>query len=67
MTFGTDDFSPPFGSALDLTPIFDAGLIFGAVIVPAPGTVASCVASMVINPHITFYYGKTVMAKDLTS
>lgn len=55
------------GLALSPTPTFDIGLVFNAIIAPAPSDIADCIVPMVINPHMTFYYRKMVTIKDLTS
>lgn len=71
MTIRTNDsFSPtsPASSlALSSASAFDIGLVLDAVIAPAPSTVADRIALVVINSYMTFYYGKTVTAEDLTS
>lgn len=71
MTIGTNNSSPPADFVPDpapsLTPAFDVGLVSSTVTTSTPGIIASCFAPVIINPHMTFYYEKVVMAEDLTN
>lgn len=58
---------PAPGSVLGPALMFDIGLIPSTVTIPVFGVITDPVAFVVINPYIMFYYGKVIIAKDLTS
>ena len=57
--------APSLASSPALT--FDIDLIPDAITALAPGTIINYAVLVVIDLHTTFYYGKVVMTKDLTS
>lgn len=79
MTIGINNFSPPAnftsgpipspapGLAPNFIPAFNIALVPDAVTALLFGAVAGRIAPMVINLHITFYYGKAVLKEDLTN
>lgn len=71
MIIGTNNSSPLAGPALSptlsLASAFNVGFVSGAMTFPAPDAVVGSVALVVINLDTMFFYGKTIMAEDLTS
>ena len=58
---------PALGSVAGSAPGSINDSTLGSVTVPVSGAVASRIASKVINPKTTFFYGKEVTAEDYTS
>lgn len=71
MLIKTHDFSLSTSFPPDLTlsfaPTFNTNLVSSTITIFATSGVTNRIASVIINPYMTFYYGKAITIEDLIS